>query len=511
MTREQFIEKIAPIVVKYASQYNVLCPSAVIAQAVLESDGGNSELATNACNYFGLKYRANRCPSACGIYYKKGSEQNADGSYVVSNMQWMKFANMDAGVKGYFDFTNISNYASVKGVKDPKTYLENIKKAGYATGLKYVDNVYAVVQKYNLTKYDNIKESSNSGGNKMVINTHAGHNPDGKVACGAIGYIKESTEARKIQSLVNEYLRKQGHTVYDCTVDNGTSKNDVLKKIVVKCNTHKVDLDVSIHFNASAKKTRDDKTTGTEVFVYSSTSKAKDEAQRICNAISEVGFTNRGVKNRPDLYVLRKTSSPALLIEVCFVDDPEDVDLYNANIDKIARKIAKGITGVEPSASASTSTSVPITPTPSSTPSLKTTATKKGVQTYLNTYYGDEIKAVLGAKLTVDGIFGEKSKKAVAIALQTELNKLGASLKVDGLFGSGSSSAFIKYVGSLKKGSKGIFVTLWQCLLVGLGYNPNGIDGDAGNGFVKATNLCLKAYGLSGDSVVNGADINKIL
>ena len=124
MTREQFIEQIAPIVVKYAPQYNVLCPSAVIAQAVLESDGGNSELAVNANNYFGLKYRTGRCPSACGVYYKNGSEQNPDGTYVSYAMQWMKFANMDDGVKGYFDFTNISNYAAVKNVKDPKEYLE---------------------------------------------------------------------------------------------------------------------------------------------------------------------------------------------------------------------------------------------------------------------------------------------------------------------------------------------------------------------------------------------------
>ena len=55
MTKEQFIEKIAPIIVKYAPKYNILCPSAVISQAVLESDGGNSELGQNALNFFGLK------------------------------------------------------------------------------------------------------------------------------------------------------------------------------------------------------------------------------------------------------------------------------------------------------------------------------------------------------------------------------------------------------------------------------------------------------------------------
>lgn len=339
-----------------------------------------------------------------------------------------------------------------------------------------------------------------------TYNIHAGHNPDGKVACGAVGYIKESTEARKVKDLVMKYLKAQGHTVYDCTVDNGTSKNDVLKKIVAKCNANKVDLDISIHFNATAKKTRDGKTTGTEAFVYSSSSKAKNKAQKICNAIAEVGFTNRGIKNRPDLYVLRKTNSPACLIEVAFVDDPEDVDLYNSNIDKIARKIVKGITGVEPAA-----TTTVIKPITTNTPVLKATSTKKGVQTYLKTYYGDEIKAVLGKELSVDGVFGKNSKKAVAIAMQVELNKFGANLKVDGDFGAASANAFNKFVGSVKKGSKGIFVTLLQCLLVGLGYNPNGIDGDSGSGFIKAANLCFNAYGLPIDSVVNGSDINKIL
>ena len=78
----------------------------------------------------------------------------------------------------------------------------------------------------------------------MKINVHAGHNPDGKTASGAIGLIKESTENRKVKNEVISLLKTLGHTVYDCTEDNGKSKSDVLKKIVTKCNAHKVDLDV---------------------------------------------------------------------------------------------------------------------------------------------------------------------------------------------------------------------------------------------------------------------------
>lgn len=149
-----FIEQIAPYIQKYAPQYGIKVCSPIIAQAILESASGTSELAKNAHNYFGLKYRAGRCPSACGIYYKNGSEQNKDGSYTSSAMQWMKFPNMDAGVKGYFDFINISNYSNLKGVIVPKTYLENIKKDKYATSISYVQNNMNIINKYNLTKYD---------------------------------------------------------------------------------------------------------------------------------------------------------------------------------------------------------------------------------------------------------------------------------------------------------------------------------------------------------------------
>ena len=103
----------------------------------------------------------------------------------------------------------------------------------------------------------------------MRINVHAGHNPAGKVACGAVGIINESTEARRVKDEVISQLRELGHTVYDCTVDNGTGQSDVLKKIVAKCNAHAVDLDVSIHFNAGAGDQKGNgKTTGLSASVF---------------------------------------------------------------------------------------------------------------------------------------------------------------------------------------------------------------------------------------------------
>lgn len=177
----------------------------------------------------------------------------------------------------------------------------------------------------------------------MRINVHAGHNPDGMTACGAIGLIKESTEARAVKDRVIAQLVSMGHTVRDCTCNNGTSQNDILQKIVAACNAQEADLDISIHFNAGAQPEADGHTTGTEVYVYSTSSAATAYAQRVVDSIAALGFRNRGVKERQSLYVLRHTKAPAMLIECCFVDDPEDVALYNA--DRMAAAIVAGIMG----------------------------------------------------------------------------------------------------------------------------------------------------------------------
>ena len=184
----------------------------------------------------------------------------------------------------------------------------------------------------------------------MIINVHAGHNPDGKVACGAIGIIRESTEARNVKNEVIRQLKGLGHTVYDCTAENGTSASNVLCNIVKKCNSHDVDLDVSIHFNAGAKDVAGNgQTTGVEAYVFSNNSKAKAYAEKIVNAIASLGFKNRGVKVKK-LYFLRQTKAAALLLECCFVDDKDDVALYDYK--SMASAIVYGITGqqyIEPS------------------------------------------------------------------------------------------------------------------------------------------------------------------
>lgn len=150
-----FIHQIAPLVQKIAPEFGIDCCSAVIAQACLESAFGTSNKAKYH-NYFGLKYRAGRLTCDSGTFVDGSSEQNADGSRYDITDSWYKFDTMENGVRGYFQFIDIPNYANTKGVADPEIYLGNIRADGYATSLDYVKNVMAVVDTYGLSKYDTV-------------------------------------------------------------------------------------------------------------------------------------------------------------------------------------------------------------------------------------------------------------------------------------------------------------------------------------------------------------------
>lgn len=149
MTHKFFIEKIAAAVKKYAPDYGIKVYSPIIAQAILESAWGESKLA-GYHNYFGLK--AGKTYKGKTVAFKTKEEKN--GKLVTITDTFRAFDTLEEGVKGYFDFINTARYKSLKGITDPKKYLEAIKAAGYATASNYVASVGAVITKNNLTQYD---------------------------------------------------------------------------------------------------------------------------------------------------------------------------------------------------------------------------------------------------------------------------------------------------------------------------------------------------------------------
>lgn len=185
-----------------------------------------------------------------------------------------------------------------------------------------------------------------------IYNVHGGHS---LICRGASSILDEVNEDRVVKNRVIELLRMAGHTVYDCTDDVGKTQNENLKNIVTKCNSHNVDLDISIHLNSGKNDLVGNGSTG-GVEVYGYDSNTKTVGAKICSEIaSTLGYTNRGFKTTQNLYVLRNTHSPAILIECAFVDDKDDADRWNAN--RCADAIVKGIIGAVPTSSTSASTS----------------------------------------------------------------------------------------------------------------------------------------------------------
>lgn len=149
------------------------------------------------------------------------------------------------------------------------------------------------------------------------------------------------------------------------------------------------------------------------------------------------------------------------------------------------QKLLSADSEVSADSSAAASAS-PVSTAPSSS-RLKMASTIPAVQTWLNTYYR--------TGLVIDGIYGSKTKAALVKAWQTE----DGSLTIDGSFGSKSKSAAASH--NIKKGTSGIFVTIWQAYLVCRGYNPGGIDGIFGIGCHTATVAFQKANGLTADGI----------
>lgn len=151
MTKQQFIDAVAANVQKYAPQYDIRVCSPIIAQAILESGWGESKLASQYHNYFGLKTGTKWTGKAVNL---KTQEEYTVGTRTTITDAFRMFDSLEEGVKGYFEFIQLARYQNLRGITDPQKYLETIKADGYATSSTYVENNMKLIRQYELTKYD---------------------------------------------------------------------------------------------------------------------------------------------------------------------------------------------------------------------------------------------------------------------------------------------------------------------------------------------------------------------
>lgn len=172
----------------------------------------------------------------------------------------------------------------------------------------------------------------------MRYSIHAGHNPDGLVASGAAGFMKESVENRKIVNYIMSHVdEKEEDVICDVTVNDGRSQNDILQRLCQRMNSVMSEINISIHLNAGCGS-------GVECWTYGESDEAGILAMEICKKISSLGFRNRGVKQSKSLYILRHTVQPTIIVEVCFVDRERDYETYmQIGYEKVAKAIMEAL------------------------------------------------------------------------------------------------------------------------------------------------------------------------
>lgn len=169
----------------------------------------------------------------------------------------------------------------------------------------------------------------------MRIGVNCGHTMSGTVGSGATGILDESTETRAVGYALMDSLRGYGYEVVDCTDDMAETVSENLREICAIANSQPLDMFISIHFNSGGGE-------GCEAYTYGGRDIAN--AGRILRQISSLGFKNRGIKDGSNLYVVRNTQAPAVLVEVCFVDTQTDAELYKRlGAKRLADAISKGI------------------------------------------------------------------------------------------------------------------------------------------------------------------------
>ena len=172
---------------------------------------------------------------------------------------------------------------------------------------------------------------------KIVISSGHGLHIRGASGDPVPPQLDEVNEARRVVNHVADYLEEIGVDVITFHDDVSTSQSENLNRIV---NFHNAqgphNYDISVHFNAS-----DGNGHGTEVCYITQ----ETLAGKLSASIAAAGhLTDRGAKYRPELAFLNGTHEPAILIEVCFVDNTSDANLYNQYFDAICREIVVVLT-----------------------------------------------------------------------------------------------------------------------------------------------------------------------
>jgi N-acetylmuramoyl-L-alanine amidase len=178
--------------------------------------------------------------------------------------------------------------------------------------------------------------------NILLISGHGAGDPGATSSIGGVSYREADETRRMTKALAGVMDRYCDVTVYP--TDRNAYEDYKKGTLASVAQFSRYDYVLEIHFNALKAVAADGKTKGVECYVpVGAESDTTEEA--ICKAVASVGLTNRGVKryNWAVISKARQSGTSAALLEVCFIDDPDDMAVYKAKFQAIVDAIASAI------------------------------------------------------------------------------------------------------------------------------------------------------------------------
>lgn len=144
MEPKAFIAKIAPFAVEDYQSSNVL-PSLTIAQAILESNWGESGLTRSSNNLFGIKGKGG------GLW---STREFLKGQWVTVKTEFAGYKNWGESINAHSALLQKKRYAQVLTAKNYTEAVQRVYVAGYATDPKYPSKLQQIIERHNLQQYD---------------------------------------------------------------------------------------------------------------------------------------------------------------------------------------------------------------------------------------------------------------------------------------------------------------------------------------------------------------------
>ena len=149
-TCQEYIKRFAPVA-QAEMQRSGIPASIILAQALLESDAGQSKLAKQTNNHFGMKCFSKNCRKGHCSNFTDDSHKDF---FVQYGNAWASYRDHSKFLKSGKRYKKLFNYDA----SDYKSWARGLAKAGYATDKQYGEKLIAMVQSLGLDKYDGTGE-----------------------------------------------------------------------------------------------------------------------------------------------------------------------------------------------------------------------------------------------------------------------------------------------------------------------------------------------------------------